>query len=183
MNNEEVKELIKGRHYKAWDDDYFSKYSFQYLAFIAYVQRWKFNKSNDRKAIQALKNDEELKNAYIWLIKENNELIDSRNMIKEELDRNHLGILNENNEVEEINRRNCQWDNPNQKTDIEKEMESWVIHDLENRWNMIEFRYSIRNTLFHWWKNVNDARDKLLVERWYKTLRPLVGLFLENLWQ
>lgn len=183
MNNDEIKELIKGWHYKAWNDDYFSKYSFQYLAFIAYVQRWKFNESNDRYAIQALKRDEGIKNSYIWLIQENNELSNARSIIKEELDSNHLGMINENNEVCEIKWRNCQWNNLNQKTNIEKEMESWVIHNLTDRWNMIEFRYSIRNTLFHWWKNANDRRDKLLVKYWFKTLRPLVDLFLDDFWQ
>ena len=56
----------------------------------------------------------------------------------------------------------------------------WKITWLQDWWNMVEFWYSIRNNLFHWWKDANNERDKLLIKWAYKTLRPLVEIFINS---
>ena len=52
----DYRSLMKNWHEKAKDqNDYFSKYVFEYLAFIAYIKTQKFPTSlHDREAIQRL---------------------------------------------------------------------------------------------------------------------------------
>ncbi|HEX2792143.1 MAG TPA: hypothetical protein VHO23_00250, partial [Candidatus Paceibacterota bacterium] len=56
--------------------------------------------------------------------------------------------------------------------------EQGKIRNLEDWENMVEFWHSIRNNLFHGSKNPQDERDQLLIGNGYKTLNPLVELFL-----
>ena len=175
MNSDEMLEQIKWWHYKAWADDYFSKYVFEYLAFIWYIQKYKYQKGRDRQAIQSLKQDGGIKGEYLERIYNDENFQNSWNEITTELNRFPLWNWNS---VNEDKRWNCSHNDYNQKTEEEKRKPTWIIHNLEDRENMVEFWYTIRNTLFHWWKNANDRRDLLLVEHGYKTLRPLVEVFI-----
>ncbi len=58
--------LIRSWHIKASEEDYFSKFMFEYLAFIAYVKT-KFSNGNPqyRNAIQTLKRNEAMKDQYL----------------------------------------------------------------------------------------------------------------------
>lgn len=59
-------QLIKNWHTRASDEDYFSKYVFEYLAFIGYLKRVKFtNEDADSRAIRRLKHDEEYRDQYL----------------------------------------------------------------------------------------------------------------------
>ena len=63
-------QLIKNWHNKAARKDYFSKFVFEYLAFIAYIKTQLFNDvESDRNAIQKLKQDQRIKNDYLRKIK------------------------------------------------------------------------------------------------------------------
>ena len=46
---------------------------------------------------------------------------------------------------------------------------------------MVEFWYSVRCNLFHGAKYLEKARDKLLVECGYKTLKELLEIFINQL--
>lgn len=180
MGNKQMINQIKWWHYKAGEDDFFSKYIFQYLAFIGYIQRIKYMESTDRRAIQRLKRDSEIRDEYLKLIWNNERILQSWISIQQELDARPLWQLTSTNEVIENTYWNFSEENIREKTEENKWKASWVIHDLNDWENMVEYWYSIRNTLFHWWKDINSERDNLLVEHWYKTLRPLVELLLDE---
>lgn len=170
--------LIRNWHIKASDEDYFSKFVFEYLAFIACLKRKRFtNAESDRSAIQRLKQDESVKAQYLLIIKSAPELSEAWGKIKTELDNVRLGNVSGNGEeIEEIKWWNCSGDTLNQQR--ENQEIKGVIRSLNDWGNMVEFWYAIRNNLFHGGKNPQDERDQLLVENGYKTLNPLVAIFL-----
>lgn len=175
-------ELIQNWHTKASDDDFFSKFVFEYLAFVAFLRKKRFTQSaHDRSAIQNLKQDQHISMAYLNEIRNNPVLRSSWEAIIEELTENgRLGnVSGDGEEVEEIKWWNCSHNSRQDQTQEETNKIKGVIYGLEDWENMIEFLYSIRNNLFHGGKNPDDRRDQLLVEHGYKTLRPLVQILLD----
>ncbi len=174
--------LIKNWHTKAADEDYFSKFVFEYLAFVACLKRKKFTEvSSDRSAIQKLKQDSRTRDLYFQEIESRQNLKRCWAKVKVELDRSRLGNVSQSGEeVQEIRWWNCAHESHKSKTKGEKDKSMGVIHDLKDWENMVEFWYSIRNNLFHGAKNPQDERDQFLIENGYKTLRPLVEILLTN---
>ena len=174
--------LIKNWHARASDEDYFSKFVFEYLAFIAYLKKRAFRDArSDRAAIQRLKQDDLIRNRYLQTIERKHELKRAWERVKMELERARLGnVSGSGDEVEEIKWWNCSHGQLQQKTEAEQNLTIGVIHNLSDWENMVEFWYSIRNNLFHGAKNPQDERDQLLVENGYKTIRPLVEIFLSG---
>ncbi len=176
------RQLINNWHAKASEEDYFSKFVFEYMAYIAFLMKVKFeNVRNERAAVQRLKRDIDIKERYLQRIDNRLELSEAWRNIKGELDRSPLGNASRNrNYIEELPFWNCPHDHDNQKTPHENTKASGVIHDLADWENMIEFWQAIRNNLFHGTKNPEDDRDQLLTENGFKTLRPLVEILLSN---
>ena len=179
--------LIRNWHTRAGEEDYFSKFVFEYLAFIAYLKtKLYFSRDpnrtvTDRNAIQQLKRDEEIERRYSGRIQDKPELKKAWEKIKTELDCAPLGNVSRGSEyVEEIKWWNCSHENLNEKTPDEESKISGVLHSLDDWENMIEFWYSIRNNLFHGGKDPEKARDQLVVEFGYKTLRELVTTLLNE---
>ena len=174
--------LIRSWHLKAIEEDYFSKFIFEYLAFIAYVNIRLFPDSvHDRQAIQELKRDHSIKEQYLIQLRQKKTLQSSWTKIKKELNNRPLGNSTRGNSVEEIKYWNCSHNHLCQKTQEEKEKVTGILHSLEDWGNMVEFWYSIRNNLFHGTKDPQVKRDKLLVMYGYRTLKPLVKIFLKDL--
>lgn len=172
--------LIKNWHAKASENAYFSKFVFEYLAFIAYLKTEKYvGYSKDRDAIQSLKRDDSVKKAYLSKIESITELKDAWAKIKKELDNQPLGNASQNG-VEEIKWWNCSHDDLNQKKPDENQKPKGIIHSMVDWENMVEFWYTIRNNLFHGAKNPEVIRDQFVVEYGYKTLRVLMEQLLEN---
>lgn len=179
----EYTELIKNWHSKAGNEEYFSKFVFEYLAFIAHLRKNLFkNAGHDRTAIQELKQDSEIKTEYLEKIKSDKNLKAYWQKIKDEFNREPL--TNESQWIDETNKWdnwwNCSHNKKNQKTTEEKNKENGVIHSLSDWENMIEFWYIIRNNLFHGEKDSARKRDKFGVEYGYLTLRPLVEILIKN---
>lgn len=175
-------QLIKNWHTKASDEDYFSKFVFEYLAFIACLRTKKFQESqSDRGALQKLKRDHFFKDRYLDSINEGEK--QSWNLLKIEFDTNgRLGNASGLRNVEELKWWNCSCDDLNQQTEDDKGKIKGVLHSLEDWENMVEFWRAIRDNLFHGSKDPEERRDKLVVEYGYKTLKPLVELLInENL--
>lgn len=173
--------LIKSWHLKAGTEDYFSKFVFEYLAFIAYVNS-SMGEGNDRAAIQRLKRADEIKKKYLKKIKTGKRLRQSWHIIKKTLDETPLGrAVGDSNSAEEIPRWNCSHDRVNQKTDEERRKRSGVIHSFDDWENMVEFWYSVRNNLFHGKKSPERKRDEFAVKYGFRTLRPLVDIFVKDL--
>jgi hypothetical protein len=176
------KQLIKSWHLKAIEEDYFSKFIFEYLAFIAYLNTQLFpNSDHDRQAIQKLKRDNQIRERYLVHVRTKQSLHSFWKKIKKELDNKPLGSPLRGGTVEEIKYWNCPHDRYKNKTLEEKNKRTGVLHSLEDWENMVEFWYSIRNNLFHGTKNPELKRDRLLVRYGYKTLKPLVKIFLSDL--
>jgi len=178
--------LIRNWHTRAGEEDYFSKFVFEYLAFIAFVKtKLYFSRDsrrtvNDREAIQLLKRDENIERRYLALIQNKPKLKKAWLKIKSELERSPLGNVSRSESVEEIRWWNCSHKNLSKKTSDEASKTSGVLHSLGDWENMIEFLYSIRNNLFHGGKDPEKKRDQLVVEFGYKTLRELVALLLND---
>lgn len=172
---------IKGWHYKAQEEDYFSKFVFEYLAFIAYLKRIRFVEENyDRMAIQRLKQDTQLREKYLQKLRSDGQITSSWEQIIDELDQYSLANSSQGDELEITRWWNCSHQKTNDKTDEESAKQSGVIHNLDDWENMVEFWYSIRNNLFHGAKDADNTRDKRVIEHGYKTLRPLVETLLNE---
>lgn len=176
------KELIKNWHTKASEEDYFSKFVFEYLSFIAYLKTQRYSSNDtDRKAIQKLKRDQTIRRKYLEKIDSNRDLKKDWQHIKQKLDRIQLGNASRNlNNVEEIKYWNCSHDQLNQMTLAEQQKLKGVIHSLEDWENMVEFWHSIRNNLFHGAKNPENERDQFAVKYGYRTLKELMEIFINE---
>ena len=176
----DYKDLINNWHSKASDEDYFSKFVFEYLAFIAHLKTQLFESTDkDREAIQKLKQNTELKNKYLERIDSNNNLKQNWQHIKDTLDNVRLGNASINlNSVEEIKWWNCSHTHLHEQTEEEKRKLKGVIHSLDDWENMVEFWHSIRNNLFHGAKNPQNERDLFAVKYGYKTLKEFMEIVL-----
>lgn len=176
------KQLIKNWHIRANENDYFSKFVFEYLAFIAFLKTQKYlNENTDRSAIQKIKRDTQIKDKYLLKINSNYHLKSNWEKVKQELEIKRLGNTSRDlNNVKEGKWWNCSHDKPEQMTDDDKNKLKGVIHSLNDWGNMVEFWHSIRNNLFHGSKNPENERDQFLTEYGLKTLRELMEIFLNE---
>lgn len=177
--------LIKNWHIKASEEDYFSKFVFEYLAFIAFLRKKEFiNETEDRATIQKLKRDNEIKIAYLKRIQSNEKLRRAWERIKREFDREPFhDAARCSIGRDEHTWWNCSHLRSHEQTEEEKRKTKGVIHNLEDWENMIEFWYCVRNNLFHGEKEPGYKRDKFAVEYGYKTLRELVEILLAKVQQ
>ena len=176
----EYKQLIENWHAKASGEDYFSKFVFEYLAFIAFLKTQKYESTDtDRRAIQKFKRNNLIKEKYLQKINSKEDLKEDWEQIKEKLEEVPLGNASRDlNTVEELIWWNC---SPNERNQMIQEDESktkGVIHSLEDWENMVEFWHSIRNNLFHGAKSPENARDQFVVKYGYLTLKELMVLLL-----
>ena len=178
----DYKDLIRNWHQKASDEDYFSKYVFEYLAFIAHLKTQLFDSTDqDRMSIQKLKQNQSLKEKYLRRIQTKSSLKNDWEHIKGKLDELRLGNASRNlNSVEEIKWWNCSHTNLNAQTQEEKTKLKGVIHSLDDWENMVEFWHSIRNNLFHGAKNPENERDLFAVKYGYRTLTELMEIILNE---
>ena len=176
----DYKELIKNWHNKASDEDYFSKFVFEYLAFIAHLKTQLYkNVVGDRLVIQKLKQELRIKKIYLDKIQTKSSLKEDWNKIKNELDsKRHRNLSINPNNYKEFKWYNCSHNELNKQSEEEKGKSKGVIHSLNDWENMVEFWYSIRNNLFHGAKDPEIKRDQFLVEYGYKTLKELIEIFL-----
>ena len=183
-------QLIKNWHNKETsNDEYFSKFVFEYLAFIAHLRTQKSPRSNDdRTALQNLKQDSDLKDKYLSKLYQSKN--NSWNILINEFKTNaRFGNASGLNGVKELKWWNhtcnsnkfcknsgCQ-NLPDGYTEFDDSMKG-IIFSEEDWPNMIEFWSAVRNNLFHGSKDSGRRRDQLLVEHGYKTLYPLVEILL-----
>lgn len=171
--------LIRNWHIKASEEDYFSKFVFEYLAFIAILRKKKFryeNDKRDRDTLQRLKQNNVTKSAYLSRIQSNEELKSAWEQIKAEFDRKPFHDAARLS----IGRSEHPWWNCSDFRSNKqiKDEKKGVIHNLEDWGNMVEFWHCVRNNLFHGEKDPENERDEFAVEFGYKTLRELVEILL-----
>jgi phage FluMu protein Com len=173
------KSLILGWHEKAAEGDHFSRFIFEYLAFIAHLKNnIFFTARSDRGAIQALKRDEGRKHLYLEMLNANRPLLDWYEQLIQELRRAPLHNSSQDLDNPEIDR----WWNTSQLEPWHDDpLEKGVIHSADDWENTVEFWCSVRNNLFHGGKNPNVQRDLFLVMAAYKTLKAYMDIEIDSL--
>lgn len=180
MDANEQYQLIKNWHVKASQEDYFARYTFEYLAFIAFLRtQWlkegeiasrkgTVGKLTDRDYIQALKADANGNVFWYWLMvirePENQEWRETIRELKIILDAQPLMVSNRwwNFSGFDIN------------TKVSTTDQSGILRNEEDLTNLVEFWCTIRNNLFHADKDPESERDQKLVKFAFKTLSSFV---------
>ena len=170
--------LITAWHNKAAEGDTFSRFVFQYLAFIAHVKNNLFyTATNDRQAIQKLKRCEDISDQYLVLVARDEELSQLWIEIISELERKLLRNSSTDPDNPEIDKW---WNSIEDQPNRNSLLLYGIVHSLEDWPNMIEYWYSVRNNLFHGGKKPDARRDAFLVEHAFQTLRPLMNIRLDE---
>lgn len=171
--------LIKNWHAKASQEDYFSKFMFEYLAFVAYLRtQWKpeqeirvmkrnSGKITDRDYIQALKQDSYSSDFWADFTlrsTKDKEMVKILTVLVAFLKREPLRSDDRwwNYDGFDINRRSVM------------RKRAGVVHGVGDFQNLVEFWYSVRNNLFHGVKNPSLVRDRELVRYAFLTLHFFV---------
>lgn len=164
--------LIEAWHEKAAEGDTFSRFVFQYLAFIAHIKNNLFyDTPSDRLAIQRLKRSDGIGDDYVKRVIDDEDLRQCWDEVITELAKKPLHNSSTDPDYPEIDKWwNSSGDHPNP----DSELPEGKVHSFRDWPNMVEYWYSVRNNLFHGGKNPNAGRDPFLVEHAFVTLRALV---------
>ena len=156
--------LIKSWHKKAQaEDDYFIKFVFEYLAFIAYLNKTNFDNKTDRKLIQELKRSEEIKNTFIGVVDTGT----IKNLIRTLRDRAIENVTNPDDKW---------WDCDSDACPRVQSGDDGKIKNEKDFKNIIEFVYRARNNLFHGKKGPEIERDFIIVRHGFEILKPLMEI-------
>ena len=170
----DYRSLVIRWHQKAEEGDYFSRFVFEYLAFIAHIRNNIFiGATTDRRAIQLLKQNAKLENIYLQAIKSNEPLGELWQSVIEELAHDPLYNTSKDLDFPELD---VWWNSIGNNVDKENMTQKGIVSSLSDWGNMVEFWYSVRNNLFHGTKDPNVKRDCFLVEQAYRTM----SLFMVN---
>lgn len=163
-------DLIVGWHLKAAEeDDYFSQFVFEYLAFIAHVKSNVFYKApSERQVIQSLKRDQIRQARYAQQVNSDAGLMEVLRHLRAELNGRPLHNSSYDLDYPEIDRW---WNSSGPAPSDDQTSPRGVIRAVDDWENLVEFWYSVRNNLFHGGKHPQDSRDAFLVEHAYKTLK------------
>lgn len=166
--------LIKNWHEKA-KEDYFSRYIFEYLAFEAFLKKYKYSEDEihhksgnikERSYIQNIKNDVDYSSRW-------NELLTNKKDFKKVVQELTVFLQNEPL-VSDVNWWSCtSFDYGQCPTNNPK----GIIVNETDFVNVVEFWYQVRNNLFHAGKNPDNKRDEKLVAYAYGTL----SVFFEDI--
>lgn len=178
--------LIKNWHSKASEEDYFARFMFEYMAFIAFLTtQWKTEEEisilkqnhgriTDRDYIQALKQDGHFYDFWVDLT------------LRSTKDKALVKTLKDLTTFlkQEPLRSDERWWNfdgfdINQRPQTRKR--SGILNSVGDFSNLVEFWYSVRNNLFHGGKNPSLNRDKELVRFAFLTLHFFVEKVLLEL--
>jgi len=171
----DYRDLIFNWHIKATrEEDFFSMYVFEYLAFIAYLKNVLFwEQSSDRMAIQRLKQSGDRAGNYLEIVKGDRLLADLWKAVIQELSQCPLYNTSRDFDNPEID---DWWNNLGDKCDRNQKSQKGIVRSLDDWGNMVEFWYAVRNNLFHGGKDPSIERDRFLVEYAYRTMT----VFMEN---
>jgi len=168
--------LIRNWHTKTNDGDYFSKYVFEYLAFMALLKSHiAMSSGSERRAIQTLKRDDQIRKIYLDIFAKNTELQSVLPSLIKELEFRPLLNSSYDYDNAEIDVWwNSSGDHPNEDSDGKK----GVIHSSDDWENIVEYWCAVRNNLFHGGKDPGIKRDQFLVEHAFRTLNPLMNALI-----
>lgn len=172
--------LIFGWHKKAREeDDYFSRFVFEYLAFIAHLKNNLFiEETRDRRVIQALKRDQVRRTRYLNYVNNDEQLRCVLQRLMDELKVNPLHNSSLDLDYPEID---IWWNCSDLQPVPGKTSRRGVIRSVDDWENIVEFWYGVRNNLFHGGKSPSIKRDQFLVEHAYETLKVFMEAELSDL--
>lgn len=149
------------------EGDYFVKFIFDYLAFIALICYNNYGNKRDRILIQELKRNGQIRYEYYSIVdtEKINEIID---------------ILSYDPITNETNNMDKWWDCDLNSCSNEISSTDGIIHSVDDFQNILEFIYRVRNNLFHGKKGINFGRDSLIVEYGFYLINPLVEVLIES---
>lgn len=173
----DYKELIYGWHQKAFNEgDYFSRFVFEYLAFIAHLKNnLYFEQSSDRNVIQSLKRDRIRQTWYTRRVISDKHLLSIVQNLLRELKERPLHNSSFDLDNPEIDKW---WNSTGPHPNADETSPKGLVRSVDDWANLVEFWYSVRNNLFHGGKNPNVGRDCFLVEHAYKTLKVFMDVEL-----
>lgn len=168
-------DLIVGWHLKAAEeDDYFSQFVFEYLAFIAHIKSNVFYAvPSDRQVIQSLKRDKVRQARYTDRLRSDKNLTEVLRRLLKELKERPIHNSSVDLDYPEIDKW---WNSSGSSPSTDETSPRGVIHSVDDWENLVEFWYSVRNNLFHGGKNPHAKRDAFLVEHAYKTLKVFMDV-------
>jgi hypothetical protein len=173
--------LIKNWHIKASEEDYFSKYIFEYMAFMTFLRtQWlsekeirkvvgNDSKATDRNYIQILKRDSYINNYWKNNVLKSSKSIEINQTLKSLTDFLKKEPLKSDKRW--WNFCGCDFNLKNKNVG-----KSGLLNSESDFQNLVEFWYSIRNNLFHGGKSPTSQRDRELVKFGFLTL----NFFVEN---
>lgn len=166
--------LIRNWHARTKHGDYFTKFIFEYLAFMAFLKNQiAIGSTSEREAIQRLKQNDQAKRIYLELIKRGDDLQNVLSSLIKELKRQPLHNSSRDYDDPEID---GWWNTSGDKRDDMSKRNKGVIHSLRDWENIVEFWCGIRNNLFHGGKDPSIKRDQFLVEHAFKTLNAFMKI-------
>jgi len=169
MSSEKFLERVYGWHERAnKEDDYFVKFIFDYLAFVALISYNNNDNKPDRQLIQELKQKNQIKNEYY-----------------SKMDINRIEKLIKILKVEPItnntNMNDKWWDCEKDNCSNIASPNDGKLHSHNDYPNIVEFIYRARNNLFHGQKGLDFRRDSLIVEYGFYLLNPLVDILINKI--
>jgi len=168
--------LIRNWHAKANDNDFFSKYVFEYLAFMAFLKsRIAIGSRKDREAIQILKRNNQAKQIYLDLLKKHADLHHVLVSLIQELKREPLHNSSRDYDNPEID---DWWNSSDNRPNMKSRKRKGVIHSPADWENLVEFWCAVRNNLFHGGKDPSIRRDQFLVEHAFRSLNPFMDALI-----
>ena len=173
-------DLIFGWHQKSRKEgDYFSRFVFEYLAFIAHLKNNVFfEETSDRQVIQALKRDQIRRARYAKGVSSDRRLRRVLQRLLDELKERPLHNSSFDLDYPEIDRW---WNCSDRQPGRGEAPGGGVIRSTDDWENMVEFWYGVRNNLFHGGKNPNQKRDHFLVAHAYETLNVFMDAEVSDL--
>lgn len=164
--------LIVSWHEKAGTGDYFARFVFEYLAFIAHLKNnIYFDSASDRAAIQNLKRDDSRRSTYLKRVSKNKFIQSNWIKLIKELKARPLHNTSHDLEAPEMD---IWWNSDGDKPSETDTSPKGKVLSMNDWGNMIEFWCAVRNNLFHGGKTPDVQRDIFLVEKAYWTIREFV---------
>lgn len=170
--------LIKRWHEKARMGDYFEKYVFEYLAFNVFLKvHVAISASRDRRAIETLKGDSELKRSYINMVNSEQEPLLNDAWQKVILELNRQPLRNSSRDYDHPE-PDGYWTRSDGSGTESNDCQKGIVHSLTDWENMVEYWYAVRNNLFHGGKDPTIKRDIFLVKHAFITLNAFMRMVI-----
>jgi len=167
MSSELLKRVDSWHNRANKEEDYFVKFIFDYLAFVALICYRNYGNKRERELIQELKRNSEIKEQYYSKVD-----IDKLNEI--------IDILKAQT-ITNFTKRKDKWgDCDLDHCATQLSPTDGIINSTDDFQNILEFIYRARNNLFYGKKGIDFGRDSLIVEYGFYLINLLVDVLINS---